>query len=156
MRQRSLIVALFAMALVSNAAEAQPTDKIASVGYISHGLSPALEALQEGLRTLGWVEGSNLIVEYRWSYNRDERIPALVEDVVRHGINLIVVAGSTYADVALRATRTIQIVSAPTLIPLEPATLRALRGPGGTFFERGLAMLHSYWFNYELPYLLQP
>ena len=70
MRRRSLIVALFAMALGANAAEAQPTDKIASVGYLSHGLSPALEALQEGLRTLGWVEGSNLVVEYRWSYHR--------------------------------------------------------------------------------------
>ena len=79
MRRRSLIVALFAMALGANAAEAQPTDKIASVGYISHGLSPALESLQEGLRTLGWVEGSNLIVEYRWSDNKDERIPELVK-----------------------------------------------------------------------------
>ena len=51
MRRRRLIVALFAMALGANAAGAQPTAKIASVGYISHGLSPALEALQAGRTT---------------------------------------------------------------------------------------------------------
>ena len=131
MRRSSLIVVLFAMALGANAARAQSTDKIASVGYISHGLSPALEALQEGLRTLGWVEGSNLIVEYRWSYNKDERIPELVEDLVRHRVDLIVVAGSTYADVALRATRTIPIVFCSHADPVGAGHVASLARPGG-------------------------
>jgi putative tryptophan/tyrosine transport system substrate-binding protein len=131
MRRRSLIVALFAVALWANAVGAQPTVKIASFGYISHGLSPALDALQEGLRTLGWVEGSNLIVEYRWSDNKDERIPHLVDDLVRHGVDLIVVAGSTYADVALRATRTIPIVFCSHADPVGAGHVASLARPGG-------------------------
>ena len=95
------------------------------------GYRPALEALQEGLRTLGWAEGSNLIVEYRWSDNKDERIPELVEDLVRHGVDLIVVAGSTYTDVALRATRTIPIVFCAHGDPVGAGHVASLARPGG-------------------------
>jgi putative ABC transport system substrate-binding protein len=131
MKRRDFIVALFCMALGPLAAAAQPADKIPRIGYLSHGPSPVFEAWQEGLRTLGWIEGRNLIVEYRWSHGNDARLPELAADLVRLGVDLITVPNSTVADATLRATRTMPIVFCFHGDPVGSGHVASLARPGG-------------------------
>ena len=70
----------------------------------------ALEAFRQGLRDLGWVEGQNIVVEYRWAEGRFERLPSLMEELVRLKVDLIVAPTSIYTGAAKRATSTLPIV----------------------------------------------
>jgi putative tryptophan/tyrosine transport system substrate-binding protein len=130
MRTHQLIVALFALTFGLPFAGAQ-AEQVHRIGYLSHGPSPALEALQEELRTLGWFEGRNLVVEYRFTEGKDERIPELAADLVRLEVELIAAAGPNYADAALRATRTIPIVFCAHGVPVGAGHVASLSHPGG-------------------------
>jgi putative ABC transport system substrate-binding protein len=67
------------------AAEAQETGKVARLGMLNVGSPPApfVESFKQGLRELGYVEGRNISIEYRWAEGRDERLPGLAVDLVR-------------------------------------------------------------------------
>jgi putative ABC transport system substrate-binding protein len=127
----SLIAILVALTVGLSLAGAQGAEPVHRIGYLSHGPSPALEALQDALRTLGWIEGQNVIVEYRLTGGKDERIPELAADLVRLRVDLIVAAGSNYADAALRATRTIPIVFCTHGDPVGAGHVASLSRPGG-------------------------
>jgi putative ABC transport system substrate-binding protein len=131
MRPRPSIIALFAFILGQTLVGARAAEQVHRIGYLSHGPSPALEALQQGLRTLGWIEGRNIAVEYRLTEGKDERIPELAADLVRLRVDLIVAAASTYADAALRATRTIPIVFCSHGDPVGAGHVASLSHPGG-------------------------
>jgi putative ABC transport system substrate-binding protein len=131
MKPRPSIAALLAVILGQSLAGACAAEQVHRIGYLSHGPSPALEALQQGLRTLGWIEGRNIAVEYRLTEGKDERIPELAADLVRLRVDLIVAAGSNYADAALRATRTIPIVFCTHGDPVRSGHVASLSRPGG-------------------------
>src|SRR5215207_9281894 len=123
----------FALAIPSTAG-AQPISRIPRIGYLAAvptANTALLDALRAELGTLDWVEGRNFIVEYRWSHERDELLPDLAADLVRLGVNLIVVPAPTYAVAALRFTRTIPIVFCSHGDPVGAGHVASLARPGG-------------------------
>jgi putative tryptophan/tyrosine transport system substrate-binding protein len=90
----------------------------------------ALEAFRQGLRDLGWVEGQNIVVEYRWTEGRFDRLPSLVEELVRLKVDLIVAPTSIYTGAAKRATSTIPIVFASHADPIGSGHVASLAHPG--------------------------
>jgi putative ABC transport system substrate-binding protein len=114
-------------------AAAQPAGKVYRIGFLwdSPAVWPhALEAFRQGLRDLGWVEGQNIVVEYRWTEGRFERLPSLVEELVRLKVDLIVAPTSIYTGAAKRATSTIPIVFASHADPIGSGHVASLARPG--------------------------
>src|SRR6266545_5554228 len=95
-------------------AEAQQAAKIARIGFLSlnQGANPLLhEAFRQGLRDLGYVEGRNVVIEYRSAEGKLERLPALAAELVALNVDVIVTAaGTLVALTAKQATRTVPIV----------------------------------------------
>ena len=115
------------------AAEAQPTGKVYRVGFLwdSPAVWPhALEGFRQGLRDLGWVEGKNIVVEYRWAEGHFDRLPSLAEELVRLKVDVIVAPTSIYAGAAKRATSTIPIVFASHADPIGSGHVASLAHPG--------------------------
>ena len=86
-KRRNLIVALGAAALVSPLSSlAQPATKVARIGYLgpttAAGAANRIEALRAGLRKLGYVEGKNLVIEFRWADDKYELLPKLAAELV--------------------------------------------------------------------------
>ena len=128
----TLCATLFALYLP---AEAQQTGKIARIGYLDNstasGSTVLLDALRQELSKLGWVEGKNITIEYRFGEQKNERLPELAADLVRLKVDLIVVAAQTPALVAKNATTTIPIVFASTGDPVGAGLVASLARPGG-------------------------
>src|SRR5262245_24648985 len=106
-----LVVSLIFAPLV---AEAQQTGKVVRIGYLATDLAAAsnlTEAFRRGLRDLGYVEGRNVVIEYRDAEGKPERFPALAAELVTLKADVIVTAGGTLAALAAKqATKTIPIV----------------------------------------------
>jgi len=137
MRRRKLIViaatGLIAWPLV---ARAQQPAKVARLGYLGFG-SPTnavavdrVEALRAGLRDLGYVEGKNLVIEFRWSDTVEQLHEAAVE-LVRMKVDIIFSGSSTETEQARRATTTIPIVFATHADPVGVGHVASLAHPGG-------------------------
>ena len=99
------LVAIFLVGAVAIGDAQQPT-KIPRIGFLSRDLHPAdsrapaphnLEAFRQGLRELGYVEGKNIVIEYRYADGRSERLPALTEELVRLNVEAIVAESSNSA-----------------------------------------------------------
>jgi putative tryptophan/tyrosine transport system substrate-binding protein len=115
------------------AAEAQRAGKVYRIGFLwdTPTVWPhALEAFRQGLRDLGWVEGQNIVIEYRWTEGRFDRLPSLVEELVRLKVDLIVAPTSIYTGAAKRATSTIPIVFASHADPIGSGHVTSLAHPG--------------------------
>src|ERR1700736_2003301 len=119
MRRRDLIM------LVSGAAAswplgtlAQQSGKIWRMGFIAHGHETFYDALFEGLRELGYVEGQNLIVERRYAEGHAERFPEFAAEMVRLNVDIIVVVTTPAALAVKKATATIPIVHPNAIDPL--------------------------------------
>ena len=98
------------------AARAQPTNKIAHIGFLGSAtavsFSQSVRALREGLNALGYVEGKNITMEFRWAEGKYERLPELVADLVRLNVDVLVTHGTPGTQAAKRATTNIPIVMA--------------------------------------------
>jgi len=125
----ALALSLFAAPL---AGEAQPGGKIPRIGMLRPGSppDPLVEAFRQGLRELGYVEGHTISIEYRWAEGRDERLPGLVADLIRHNVDVIVTAGSL-ALLAKRATSTTPIVMPVSNNPVGAGLVASFARPGG-------------------------
>src|SRR5258708_35102005 len=88
-------------------------------------------AFRKGLRELGWVEGENIQIEYRYAEGRSERLPELVADLINHKVAIIVVAVTPDAQAAATATKTIPIVMASAGDPVATGLIKNLARPGG-------------------------
>src|SRR6266498_4107066 len=125
-------------------AEAQKAGKVYRIGFLwdSPAVWPhALEGFRQGLRDLGWVEGQNIVVEYRWAEGRFDRLPGLAEELVRLKVDVIVAPTSIYAAAAKRATSTIPIVFASHADPIRSGHVASLARPGGNI--TGLTVMMS-------------
>jgi putative ABC transport system substrate-binding protein len=108
--RRALVAGAVTAVAAPRSAAAQQTGKVYRIGFLwdTPTVWPhALEAFRQGLRDLGWVDGQNIAVEYRWTEGRFDRLPTLVEELVRLKVDLIVAPTSIYTGAAKRATSTI-------------------------------------------------
>ena len=128
----ALCAMLFALCC---SADAQQTGKIFRIGFLdastASGSAILVEAFRQELRKLGWIEGKNITIEYRFAEQNPERLPELAADLVRLKVDLIVVSGDAPALAAKRATTTIPIVMANAADPVGAGLVASLARPGG-------------------------
>src|SRR6266852_2676146 len=117
------------------AADAQPTGKVYRIGYLGMGsatVSPRpVEAFRQGLRELGWVEGQNIVIDYRFAEGRFDRLPELAAELVRLKVDLMIAVATPAAVAAKNATATIPIVMAGAGDPVRLGLVVSLPHPGG-------------------------
>jgi len=136
------LVVLIVVALCAPA-KAQQTKKVPRIGWLTFGflssMSARPEAFRQGLRELGYVEGQNILIEWRGADNIRERGVALVEELVRLKVDVIVSAGSDITRLAKAATSMIPIVMASADDPVGNGFVASLARPGGNI--TGLSQL---------------
>ncbi len=136
MRRREFITLLgMAAAVWPRSAHAQQQSaKIARIGYLTFGTAtssaPRVEAMRAGLRELGYVEGKNILIEFRWA-ERVELLHALANELVHSNVDIIFAASSTEVEPARQATKTIPIVFANGADPIASGLVTSLNRPGG-------------------------
>ena len=142
MRRREFIILLgTATATWPLTGRAQQPAKVARIGFL--GLAPAVasanrvEALRAGLRDLGWVEGKNILIEFRWA-ERVDQLPDLAAELVQMKVDIIFAPSSTFVEAARKATQTIPIVFALHADPVGLGHVASLARPGGNI--TGLTM----------------
>ena len=116
-------------------AAAQQPGKVPRIGFLSP-FSPSatefwLQAFRQGLRDLGWVEGKNISIEYRYSEGNNDRLPALIADLVRLKVDIIVTSVTNDTLAAKNATTEIPIVMAAAGDPVATGIVDSLGRPGG-------------------------
>ena len=125
--------------------EAQPMGKIPSIGFLdsstASGMAVLVDVFRQELSNLGWIEGKNVVTEYRYSEGRDDRLPELAAELVRLGVDLMVVAGTTAATAAKKATTTIPIIFTNAGDPVGAGLVATLARPGGNI--TGIASLST-------------
>ena len=136
MRRREFITLVIgsaaAWSFVARAQEATKAYRIGFVGLPSAGSLPERpEAFRTGLRDLGYQEGRNIVIEYRWAEGRYERLPALFAELVRLNVDVIVTHGTPGALAAKQVTNTIPIVVAVIADPEASGVVASLAKPGG-------------------------
>jgi putative ABC transport system substrate-binding protein len=114
------------------AAGAQQPAKSARIGFLSlsSGPTPTMD-ISLGLRELGWIEGQNLAIDYRWAAGRQDQLPALAAELVRRKVDIIVSSSTPAAFAAKRATTTIPIVATFVADPVGSGLVASLGRPGG-------------------------
>ncbi len=121
--------------LTVSSAEAQQTGKIFRIGFLdvstASGSAVLLEAFRQELSKLGWIEGKNIAIEYRFAEQKNERLPELAAELVRLKVDLIVVFGGAEALAAKGATSTIPIVMTNVSDPVGAGLVASLARPGG-------------------------
>ena len=136
---------LLATVLLTTAsiAEAQQPKKVPRIGYLSPlsrvAEASRMEGFHQGLRDLGYVEGQNLIIEYRFPEGKLDRLPELAADLVSLKVDVIVTGGSSPTRAAQRETKTIPIVMAYMSDPVALGFVASLARPGGNI--TGLSQL---------------
>jgi putative ABC transport system substrate-binding protein len=135
MRLIGLAVVLAVSTLLAPlAGEAQQPGKVARIGYLSTNLAatPQIqEAFRQGLRDLGYVEGRNVVIEYRDAEGKSERLPALAAELVALKVDVIVAAAGNHITlVAKQATSTLPIVFAAASDPVAGGLVTSLARPG--------------------------
>ncbi len=136
MRKRIIGFALGAMLLaLSFPCAAQQAGKIFRIGFLdastASGMAGLLEAFWQEMRKLGWIEGKNITMEYRFAEQKQERLPELAGELVRLKVDLIVTSGAAAASAAKSATTTIPIVMAGGGDPVGMGLVASLARPGG-------------------------
>jgi putative tryptophan/tyrosine transport system substrate-binding protein len=135
-RRRALVAGALGVLAAPFAAEAQPAARTARIGLLELDVAaeepPSREAFFRTLRDLGWVEGRNLVIEYRDAAGRTERFPTLAAELVALKVDVIVTAGGTLAaKAAKQATMGIPIVFASVGDPVAEGLVTSLGRPGG-------------------------
>jgi putative tryptophan/tyrosine transport system substrate-binding protein len=112
---------------------AQRESKVHRIGYLNlrAGPVPQDDAFVQALRELGYVEGRNLIIEYRWAAEKEEQLPALAAELVALNVEVIVTSATPAVNAVKRATSTIPIVMAAVADPVGSGLVASLGHPGG-------------------------
>ena len=132
MKRRAFIAGLGGAAAWPMVARAQQHPKVPRIGFL--GLAPefsGVDALQAGLRDLGYVDGSSVQIDWRWA-ERVDQLPELAAELVRMNVDLIVAPSSTFVEAARQATKTIPIVFTVHADPVGLGHAASLARPAGT------------------------
>jgi putative ABC transport system substrate-binding protein len=129
------ILLIVALVVVGGTAHAQQPTKVPRIGFLTAG-SPStiparIEAFRQGLRELGYVEDKNIVIEWRFGEGKLDRLPALVAELVRLKVDVVLSAGAAITRPAKDATRTIPIVMAQDTDPVGNGFVVSLARPGG-------------------------
>src|SRR5256712_4884023 len=129
----TLTLSLLAAPLAADAQQAGKVPRIGFLGVTSPSDRPShLDAFRQRLRELGWVEGQNIVIDYRYAEGRVDRLPDLAAELVRLKVDLIVAsAGTQAATAAKNATETIPIVMIYVRDPVGTGLIASLARPGG-------------------------
>ena len=137
MKAKILVYALPALILATiHLAQAQqPVGKVPQIGFLTTGSqvtdAPRIEAFRQGLRELGYVEGKNINIEYRYAEGGFERLPQLAEELVRRKVDVIVAPATPAVQAAKQATTTIPIIFPGVADPVAFGFVASLARPGG-------------------------
>jgi putative tryptophan/tyrosine transport system substrate-binding protein len=136
MTKKIILLALCSMLLAPcSAVEAQQTGKVFRIafldGSIASGMAGLLETFRQEMGKLGWIEGKNITIEYRFAEQKPERLPELAADLVRLKVDLIVVTAGPPVLAAKGATTTIPIVMTNPADPVGEGMVASLARPGG-------------------------
>jgi ABC-type uncharacterized transport system substrate-binding protein len=127
-----LVVVLLAVAII---AEAQQAKKVPRVGFLASGSAATeahrIEAFRQGLRELGYVEGQNIVIEYRYGEGKTERFPNLATELAYLKVDAIVAVGATATRAAKKATNLIPIVMSNVTDPVVLGLVASLCEPWG-------------------------
>lgn len=110
---------------------AQPVGKRPRIGVLANQDNPPWQGFRQGLRELGYVEGGNVAIDWRWSEGRPERLPVLAAELVALGVDIIVTSGTQAALAAKQATSRIPVVAALLSYPVRTGLVASLARPGG-------------------------
>lgn len=138
-------------------ADAQPSGKVHRIGWLGStsvpaGPDPSVGDFQQGLHDLGYVEGKNIIIEYRYASGNAERLPVLAGELASLPVELIVTSGEPAALAAKRATKTVPIIATELgLDPVQAGLVESLGRPGGNV--TGLASLSDELWQKRLALL---
>ena len=139
-----IILSMLATAMFAfvNPSEAQQPKKVPRIGYQSAGSSGEREeAFRQGLRELGYVEGQNIVIEWRFAQGKPDQVPRNAAELVRLKVDVIVTGGPTDTRAAKAATSTIPIVMTNESDPVGTGIVASLARPGGNI--TGLATLSA-------------
>ena len=136
MKKKITVLTLCAMLFaLCCSADAQQTGKIFRIGFLdastASGSAVLVDAFRQELSKLGWIEGKNITIEYRFAEQKSERLPELAADLVRLKVDLIVTTWGPSALAAKKATTTIPIVMANAGDPVGEGLVASLARPGG-------------------------
>jgi putative ABC transport system substrate-binding protein len=120
-----------ALAICGAVVEAQQPQKVPRIGFLAGTEGPVVGAFQRGLRDLGYVEGKNIVVEYRYSEGKSERVPSLIAELVQFKVDVLVIIAVPALRAAKQATKTIPIVMVTTVDPVATGLVDSLARPGG-------------------------
>ena len=136
MKRKIIALALCSMLLAPcSSVQAQQAEKIVRIGFLDNstasGSAVNLEAFRQEMSKLGWIEGKNINIEYRFAEQKLERLPELAADLVRLKVDLIVASGGPTPLAAKKATSTIPIVMTSFPDPVAAGLVASLARPGG-------------------------
>src|SRR5689334_19065456 len=136
MDRRTFISAVaFGVFAASRAAHAQQPGKVYHIGFLGIADASAwarqIAALRQGMRELGYEEGRNLMIEYRWAEEDLDRLPKLASELVSLKVDVIVTHGTPGSRAAKQATTTIPVVMAAVGDPVRSGLVASLARPGG-------------------------
>ena len=129
-----LVTFILSILMASLAAKAQQRHTVPRIGILtpaSEASTPLWEAFRQGLRALGYVEGQNILLEYRFAAGKPERFAALAAELVRLQVDLLVTDATPATKAAKDATSTIPIVMTASGAPVEAGVVASLARPGG-------------------------
>src|SRR3972149_2659284 len=134
---KKIAVFVFAAAILVSVhlADAQQTKKVPRIGFLGNSTA-ALEAnlvgpFRDGLRDLGYVEGQNIVIEYRWAEGKYERFPALIAELIASKVDVIVTAGTPATQAYQKARTSIPLVMVAGGDPVGTGIVASLNRPGG-------------------------
>ena len=153
MDRRSFIGAFAGSLVIARSlAEAQPATKVYRIGFFlgatGESVASLFDALRDGLRDLGYVEGRNIVFERRYADGHMERLPDIAADLVRLRVDVIVTGSSIHVAAARQATTTIPIVMVFTADPVEAGFVASLARPGGNVTGLSADASRELWSKY--------
>jgi len=131
-----LLAIAFVLGVTGAMAQAQQTAKVPRIGFLGNSTA-ALEAnlvgpFRDGLRDLGYIEGQNIVIEYRWAEGKYERFPALIAELIASKVDVIVAAGTPATQAYQKARTSIPLVMVAVGDPVGTGIVASLNRPGGS------------------------
>src|SRR3990167_10770797 len=130
-----LLAIFVTLAAGGEMAEAQQTGKVPRIGFLGNSTAALEENLvgpfREGLRDLGYVDGRNILIEYRWAEGKYERFPTLIAELIALKVELIVTAGTPASLAVKKATTSLPLVMITVGDPVANGLVASLARPGG-------------------------